>query len=88
MSLDPLLEDKLRTIESRYEDLNLQMADPEVASDTKRYQKIAKAHSDYGEIVSKYREYREIRQSFVDTQSMLKEPNIDPEMKAMTEEEL
>jgi peptide chain release factor 1 len=88
MSLDPLLEEKLRTIESRYEELNLQLADPEVVSDSKRYQKIAKTHSDYGDIVSKYREYREIRTSFVNTQAMLKEPNIDPEMKAMTEEEL
>jgi peptide chain release factor 1 len=53
-----------------------------------RYQKIAKSHSDYGVIVSKYREYREVKTSHADTQSMLREPNIDPEMKAMTEEEL
>ena len=88
MSLDPPLEDKLQTIEKRYEELNLQMADPEVAADSKRYQKIAKTHSDYGVIVSKFREYREIRSSLVDTQTMLREPNLDPEMKAMTEEEL
>jgi peptide chain release factor 1 len=88
MNLDPLLEDKLRTIETRYEELNLQMADPEVASDSKRYQKIAKSHSDYGDIVTKYREYRETKMSLVNTQAILREPNIDPEMKAMTEEEL
>src|SRR6187549_819620 len=88
MSLDPLLEDKLRTIEGRYDELNLQMADPEVAADSKRYQKIAKSHSDYSEIVSKFREYLEIRSSLTDTQAMLREPNLDPEMKAMTEEEL
>ena len=88
MSLDPLLEDKLRTIETRYEELNLQLADPDVAADGKRYQKIAKSQSDYGVIVSKFREYREISASLVDTQAMLREPNMDPEMKAMTEEEL
>src|SRR6185295_17905896 len=88
MSLDPLLEDKLRTIETRYEELNLQLADPDVAADSKRYQKIAKSQSDYGAIVSKYHEYRDIAGSISDTEAMLREPGIDPEMKSMTEEEL
>jgi peptide chain release factor 1 len=64
------------------------MADPDVAADGKRYQKIAKSQSDYGVIVSKFREYREISASLTETQAMLREPNIEPEMKAMTEEEL
>jgi peptide chain release factor 1 len=88
MSLDPLLEDKLRGRETRYEELNLQLADPEIASDNKRYQKTAKTHSDYGSIVAKFSEYRDLVASLADTQAMLREPNLDPEMKAMTEEEL
>ena len=88
MSLDPLLEDKLRTIETRYEELNIQLADPDVAGDGKRYQKIAKQQSDYGDIVSKYREYLQITKSLSETKAMLREPDLDPEMKAMTEEEL
>src|SRR3982751_5413070 len=88
MSLDPLLDDKLRSIEVRYEELNLQLADPEIASDSKRYQKVAKMHSDYGAIVAKFSEYKGLLASVADTQAMLREPNLDPEMKAMTEEEL
>jgi len=72
MSLDPLLEDKLRTIETKYEELNLQLADPEVASDSKRYQKLAKTHSDYGEIAAKYSEYKALTANLVDTQAMLR----------------
>jgi peptide chain release factor 1 len=88
MSLDPLLEDKLRTIETRYEEINSQLGDPEIASDTKRYQKLAKTHSDYGTIVSKYRDYRGANSSLADTRAILREPELDAEMKAMTEEEL
>lgn len=88
MSLDPLLEDKLRSIETRYEELNIQLADQDVAADGKRYQKIAKQQSDYGAIVVKYREYLGIQKSIADTQAMLREPDLDPEMKSMTEEEL
>ncbi|HLQ79303.1 MAG TPA: peptide chain release factor 1 [Terriglobia bacterium] len=82
------MEDKLRTIEARYEELNLQLAAPEVAADGKRYQKLAKAQSDYGVIVSRYREYREVLKSLSDTQAMLHESELDSEMKALTEEEL
>src|SRR5215475_2208446 len=88
MSLEPLLEDKLRTIETRYEELNTQLADPEVAADSKRYQKLAKSHSDYGTIVGKYREYLGANTSLADTRAILREPDLDPEMKVMTEEEL
>src|SRR6185295_4546558 len=88
MSLDPLLEDKLRTIETRYNELNNQLADPEIAADSKRFQKLAKSHSDYGTIVSKYQDYRGVVSSLADTRAILREPDLDPEMKAMTEEEL
>src|SRR6185295_3170031 len=44
----------------------------------------AKTHSDLGEIVSRYREYKDLEKGIRETQSML----IDPELKAMAEEEL
>ena len=40
-----LLIDKLRTVEAKYDELNQQLADPEVVSDSKRYLKTAKALS-------------------------------------------
>ena len=46
-----LLIDKLRNVEARYEELNQLLADPDLVSDSKRYQKTTKAHSDIGEIV-------------------------------------
>lgn len=82
-----LLIEKLRSVEARYEELNTLLADPEVVSDSKRYQKTAKAHSELGEIVSKFREYKNIERGISDTKAMLREES-DAELRAMAEEEL
>jgi peptide chain release factor 1 len=88
MSLDNLLIRKLQDTEARYVDLNAQLADPDVIADSKKYQKTAKAHSDLGEIVSRYQEYRTLEKSIVDTKALIREAGQDADMKAMAEEEL
>ena len=72
----------------RYAELNQELGDPEVVADPRRYRKTAKAHSDLGEIVAKFDEYRALDQGIRNTRSMLHESDEDPEMKAMAEEEL
>ena len=47
-----LLIEKLQNVEARYEELNQLLAAPETVSDSKKYQKTAKAHSEFGEIVN------------------------------------
>jgi peptide chain release factor 1 len=87
MSIEQLAG-KLENAESRYQELTAQMADPEVVSDSKRYQKAAKAHSELREIVTLYGEYKELERQIRETQSLLKEAGIDSDMKVMAEEEL
>jgi peptide chain release factor 1 len=82
-----LLIDKLRTVEARYDELTQQLADPEVVSDSKRYQKTAKAHAELGELVEKFREYKDLERGIADTKAMLREES-DVELKTMAEEEL
>jgi peptide chain release factor 1 len=82
-----LLIDKLRTVEARYDEMTNQLADPEVVSDSKRYQKVAKAHAELGELVSKFREYKDLERGIAETKAMVREET-DPELKAMAEEEL
>ena len=82
-----LLIEKLRTVEARYEELNQSMADPEIVSDSKRYQKAAKTHSELGKIVSKFREYKDLERGVSETQAMVREES-DSELRAMAEEEL
>ena len=87
MALSDLLIERLRTTEARYEDLNRQLAEPEIVSDGKKYQRTAKAHSDLGEIVSKFREYTDLEHGIKETQIMVREET-DPDLKTMASEEL
>jgi peptide chain release factor 1 len=82
-----LLIDKLRAVEARYDALTHELANPEVVSDSKRYQKTAKTHAELGELVEKYREYKDLERGITDTRLMVREET-DPELKAMAEEEL
>ena len=82
-----LLIDKLRAVEARYDELTAELANPEVVSDSKRYQKTAKTHAELGELVSKYREYKDLERGVNDTRVMIREET-DPELKTMAEEEL
>src|SRR5215470_13890423 len=82
-----LLIDKLRTVEARYDELTQQLADPAVVSDSKRYQKTAKAHAELGELVEKFRQYKDLERGIAETRAMVREET-DQELKAMAEEEL
>jgi peptide chain release factor 1 len=82
-----LLIDKLRSVETRYDALTQELANPEVVSDSKRYQKTAKTHAELGELVEKYREYKDLERGISETRVMVREET-DPELKAMAEEEL
>jgi len=82
-----LLIEKLRTVEARYDELTQQLADPEVVSDSKRYQKTAKAHAELGELVEKFREYKDLERGIAETKAMVREES-DVELKTMAEEEL
>ena len=82
-----LLIDKLRTVEGRYEELTQELANPEVVSDSKRYQKTAKAHAELGELVSRYREYKDLERGISETRAMVRDET-DAELKTMAEEEL
>ncbi len=78
--------DRLEQIESRYEELGRQLAEPEIVNDQQKYQKTAKAHRDMEEVVDKYREYKRVQQGIADAKSMLGES--DAELVAMAQEEL
>ena len=80
--------DKLAEIEKKYEELTPQLSDPEVLADAPRYQKAAKAHAELGELVEKYRQWKDIQKSLHGTKELLEESSADSEMKALAHEEL
>jgi peptide chain release factor 1 len=79
---------KLAEIEKKYEELTAQLSDAEVLADAARYQKAAKAHAELGDLVEKYRQWKDIQKSLRGTKELLEESSADSEMKALAHEEL
>ncbi len=78
--------DRLEQLEARYEDLGLQLSDPTLVNDQKKFQATAKAHRDLEETVDAFRRYRKISAGIAEAKAMLADS--DPEVKAMAAEEL
>jgi len=79
--------ERLDQIEARYEELTHALASPEVISDSSRYQKAAKAHSEIAPMVEKYREYKDLKRGIAESKAVLADEK-DPEMRAYAQEEL
>src|SRR5690348_3453203 len=79
--------DRLNQIEARYDELTRSLASPEVISDSSKYQKTAKAHSELSEIVDKYREYKDLQRGIEESKAMVAEES-DPELRQYAQEEL
>ncbi len=80
------LFEKLENIESRYEELTQQLSSPEVHSESGRYQKLAKTHSEMAAMVAKYREWKEIEKGIRGAKQLLQETD-DAEMRQMARDE-
>jgi peptide chain release factor 1 len=85
---DQLLTERLTVLERRYADLTDEMGRPEVLTDNQKLRKIARAHRELGEIVSRFTEFRSLQSAVQETQTLLRESAGDPEMRSMAEEEL
>src|ERR1700738_2419155 len=79
--------ERLDQIEARYEELTQALSSPEIAGDSARYQKTAKAHSEVSSIVEKYREYKDLTRGIAESKAVLVDEK-DAEMRAYAQEEL
>src|SRR5450755_3301198 len=79
--------ERLNQIEIKYEELTQALATPDIVSDSARYQKTAKAHSDLVPIVEKYREYKDLKRGIAESKAMVADES-DPEMRAYAQQEL
>jgi peptide chain release factor 1 len=78
---------KLAEVESRYEQLNQLMTQPEVISDLPRLHACAQEQSALAGIVEKYRAYRNVGHELEQTEAMLKS-GLDDEMRDLAKEEM
>jgi peptide chain release factor 1 len=79
--------ERLDQIEARYEELTTALASPEIVTDSAKYQKTAKAHSEIAPIVEKYREYKDLASGIAESKALLVDEK-DPDMRAYAQEEL
>ncbi len=79
--------ERLDQIEARYQELERSLASPEIISDSGKYQKAAKAHSELAPVVEKYREYKDLKRGIAESKAVLADET-DAEMRAYAQEEL
>ena len=79
--------EKLQNLEVKFEELSQQLGDPDLLSNLEEYRKIARTHSELGEIVEKYRELKSILREIESARELLGEES-DPELLKLAEDEL
>jgi len=79
--------DRLKSIEKRYNELEKQMAQPEIASDVQKLQELAQEKAGIENLVAIYRDYQANVQSLEKTRAMLGE-ELDDEMVTLVKQEI
>ena len=64
---------KLEGMEARYVTLEDQLSDPSVIADQNRWRALSKEHAELGEIVAKYREYKDADAACRDAKEILED---------------
>lgn len=80
--------DKLSAAESTFKEMQLRMADPDVAANAAEFQRVAKAAADLELTSLTYQKHKEAEQQLADSQAYLKEVSSDPEMAELVREEI
>lgn len=80
--------EKLKQIEIHYNELEKQLALPEVYSDPARVAKIAKEQKELAPVIEHYRAYHKAENTMEEAKALLNTGNLEPEFKEMVQEEL
>jgi peptide chain release factor 1 len=76
---------KLDAAERTHKELSLRLADPDVASDAKKYQEVAKQLGALADVVASFSEYKALSAQLEETKALAKD---DPDMAALAAEEI
>lgn len=83
-AIDNLIEE----IERSYDELNAQLADPDIIGDRARYGDVARKHAELQAVHELSRRYREAQRTVDDAEALLGDDGSDSEMRAFAQEEL
>jgi peptide chain release factor 1 len=79
--------EKLRTLKSKYDELSMQISDPEVIGDSQKWQKLVKEHAHLEPIVAEYKVFDDKTTQLAEAREMLKD-KLDEDFKEMVKEEV
>ncbi|MFC1971924.1 peptide chain release factor 1 [Chloroflexota bacterium] len=79
--------EQLDQVEKRHQELNHEMAQPEVTSDPRRLSALAQEAARFGDVVTKYRKYKETAKVLEETRAMLGD-EADEDMAALVQQEI
>ena len=82
-----MMFDRLEDLLLHYEEIMNMLSEPDVANDSKRFQKLMKEQSDLLPIVEAYKDYKSAKQNIEDSLAMIEEES-DEEMRELAKEEL
>ncbi len=77
---------KLAELEASFDDLSAQMSDPALISDQTEYTKVAKRHRDLEDVVTKYRQWKQVNENLQQARQMALED--DAEIREMASAEI
>ena len=77
--------DKLAEVDARYQDIEVQLADPEVLAKQNAFQKLAKERAEIEDLVINYRQLKQVMHDLEQNSPLLREN--DAEMRTMAREE-
>lgn len=84
--MDKIFE-QLDGVLARYEEIEEMMADPEVIADTKRFMEISKEEGSMREVVTAYKQYKQLLQDIDENDEIMRDSD-DQELADMAKEEL
>ena len=80
--------EKLEKVETRYEEVQLRLCDPEIVTDQAQYKKLMQEAKRLAPIVEKYRQFKAARETFQEAKALLDAGGLDQEFHDMVFEEL
>ncbi len=79
---------KLEQLDSRFTEIERQIADPAVSTDSARLVALSKEQAKLKDIVAKYRRYKNFVAGIEDAQTVLADDSVEAELKQLAEEEV
>ena len=85
--MEKIIQDQLKRVEKRSQELDHQLATPEITSDLERLQVLAQEKAGLEELVTRYREYKVVSGSLKETRAMLG-TGLDEDMTTLARQEI